>query len=691
MLSDPLSNWYVAFAIFLLGFGFLVFIHELGHFLVAKMVGIRCSQFAVCFGNAVLSWRKGIGLRVGSTEAEYRKQAIELLKKQGKYKGDETDDKAIMLAADELGLGETEYRLNSIPLGGYVKMVGQEDLDPNARSDDPRAYNNKSVGARLAVISAGVVMNVITGFVFFIIAFMIGVEFPAAMVGSTDPGSPAATTYAKGHEGDSNYLGLKPGDDIIAINDEEVRDGLDERMATALASIGSTLDFKVKRAGYGEPLVFPIKPEYEGARGLMFSGINPMPTLILGPTDQSPQLAEAGVHEKMVISSVDGQPVSDYVQFIELFTQNPTQPKAVTFSPGEKQQGQDITVTLLPPPTLTVSASSDKTLVSNLLGLVPAITVGSVSPKSPAAAAGIQVGDVIRKIGTVTWPTFAGLRDQVVKAGDEGVSVHVIRDGETVDLGKLVPRDGVIGIAMKTGESYIAQVMPDSAMSGLNLTPGTHITAIDGTPVTSWSDMQAALQSKLKQMPKDAATTGIELTYQLNIVDQPGETATVAVTAAQALPILDATWTRPIGMQLRTLMTDLKASGPIEATMLGIDKTHQFMVQTYMTLLRLFQGSVAAKNLNGPVGIVQHGTTFTTRGVGYLLFFLGLISINLAVLNFLPIPIVDGGHAVFLLYEKIVGQPPGERFQTASMLLGLVVLGGVFLFVTYHDIVRLVS
>ena len=60
-----------------------------------------------------------------------------------------------------LGLGETEYRLNWIPLGGYVKMLGQDDLRPGVTAEDPRAYNKKSVGARMIIVSAGVVMNVI--------------------------------------------------------------------------------------------------------------------------------------------------------------------------------------------------------------------------------------------------------------------------------------------------------------------------------------------------------------------------------------------------------------------------------------------------------------------------------------------------------------------------------------------------
>src|SRR5436309_10129403 len=85
------------------GFGFVIFFHELGHFLAAKWVGIKVEQFAVGFGQAILSWRKGLGLRIGSSAAKY-----EELDRAGQAEG----------------VSETEYRLNWIPLGGYVKMLG---------------------------------------------------------------------------------------------------------------------------------------------------------------------------------------------------------------------------------------------------------------------------------------------------------------------------------------------------------------------------------------------------------------------------------------------------------------------------------------------------------------------------------------------------------------------------------------
>jgi len=101
--------------------------------------------------------------------------------------------------------------------------------------------------------------------------------------------------------------------------------------------------------------------------------------------------------------------------------------------------------------------------------------------------------------------------------------------------------------------------------------------------------------------------------------------------------------------------------------------------------------AVGVKNLRGPVGIVDQGAKIAKEGFAYYLFFLGLISVNLAVLNFLPLPIVDGGHMVFLIYEKIAGKPASPSVQTVVALVGLVGLASLFIYITFNDISRLIT
>ena len=145
----------LGYVLLALGFGFVIFWHELGHFLAAKWAGIKVEQFAVGFGTALLAWRKGIGFRVGTTRAGVR--AAMSANTSAHEGGNETslrdhrcdtDDRAFDAAGRALGLGETEYRLNWIPLGGYVKMLGQDDMNPNADQRRPARLQHADRSAR---------------------------------------------------------------------------------------------------------------------------------------------------------------------------------------------------------------------------------------------------------------------------------------------------------------------------------------------------------------------------------------------------------------------------------------------------------------------------------------------------------------------------------------------------------------
>src|SRR6185503_12682865 len=129
----------------ILGFGILIFVHELGHFVAAKWAGIRTEAFAIGMGPVALAWRRGIGLRPRSTERDVLERVREHYKSSGmsidlEGGNEEARRRNIHRAMDALGIGETEYSLRWLPLGGFVKMLGQEDANPNAVSDDPRSY-----------------------------------------------------------------------------------------------------------------------------------------------------------------------------------------------------------------------------------------------------------------------------------------------------------------------------------------------------------------------------------------------------------------------------------------------------------------------------------------------------------------------------------------------------------------------
>lgn len=663
---DLMSNFYFAFALIVIGFGFLIFIHELGHFLVAKMVGIKTTQFAIGFGHSLITWRKGIGFRTGTTEPEYEKLLAE--------------------GADPSTLGETEYRLNYIPLGGYVKMLGQEDMDPTARSDDPRAFNNKSVSARFAVISAGVIMNLIFGMIFFVIAFMSGVMFPPAIVGEVAPNAPAAAVYAQGHENDPAYLGLKPDDHITHIDGVEMGDMLDVKYATILAGEDSVLNMTVQRPGEAGDLSFMVKPETDKTTGLYWIGLSPPTSLEVARPEKDTAAYKAGLRKGMKITAVNGVPVETFTQYEAQVNANPNRDVIVTFN--DPKQNRDLELTMGTIPMLTAEPDAPR----NLLGFVPAVQIVEALDDGPSADAGIEPGDIVAAINGISWPDYLTFINTIKEAERAPISLTVLRDGREVAIGPIKPnKKNQIGVQLErfANVPIISHTIKDSAAADSNIMQGSRITTVNGQAIDSWGDFQNALAD----IVSNDTTSDVTIGYELNIAGNPAETVTISVTADTAKQVADAGWVAkfPKGMELLMLQVPVVGDDPVEATALGFTKTHQFITQTYMLLVRLSQRTVPANVVSGPVGIVHQGTIIAERGWQYLLYFLGLISINLAVINFLPIPITDGGQAVFLAIEKIKGSPVSVKVQTVATLAGLALLACVFLFVTYNDISRLLG
>ncbi|MCX5690000.1 MAG: site-2 protease family protein, partial [Planctomycetota bacterium] len=243
------------FLLVLLGFGLIVFIHELGHFVAARWAGIRVMAFAVGFGPAILSFRKGLGVQAGSSESEY-------LRRQ--------KDRSAS------GLSPTEYRLNALPFGGYVKMLGQEDGNPYAVSEAADSFQSCKPWKRLVVISAGVLMNLITAAALFVCVFMVGMKVEPAKVGAVAPGSPAALATALNADAASvTRPGLAPGDAILAINGSKPNSFSDLMLATAMAERDSAIELLVARRGNNTPLNFVIKPTVSAESGMLELGIEP--------------------------------------------------------------------------------------------------------------------------------------------------------------------------------------------------------------------------------------------------------------------------------------------------------------------------------------------------------------------------------------------------------------------------------
>ncbi|MDP2933559.1 MAG: site-2 protease family protein, partial [bacterium] len=187
--------------IVLLGIGLIVVSHEFGHFIAAKLMDMNVKAFSIGFPPMLIGIKK--------TEKGWRLRLLPALFKKGDSESADDD------LADEGRLtcflgkggknGDTEFRIGAIPFGGFVKILGQEDVGLAQNSDDPRSYANKPVWQRFAVVIMGVVFNAILAVAMFMIIFGMGKKLPPPIIGEIVPNSPAAR------------VGLAVDDEIIEI------------------------------------------------------------------------------------------------------------------------------------------------------------------------------------------------------------------------------------------------------------------------------------------------------------------------------------------------------------------------------------------------------------------------------------------------------------------------------------------
>ena len=129
--------------------------------------------------------------------------------------------------------------------------------------------------------------------------------------------------------------------------------------------------------------------------------------------------------------------------------------------------------------------------------------------------------------------------------------------------------------------------------------------------------------------------------------------------------------------------------GPIDAVIAGVNKTWQITRVTFSMLKKLIIGDVSVKHLSGPISIAEGAGTSASLGIAAFLLFLAMISVNLGVVNLLPLPILDGGHLMYLVVELIRGKPVSENAQEIGLKIGAFVLLMLMGIALLNDISRL--
>ncbi|MGC8552162.1 MAG: site-2 protease family protein [Phycisphaerae bacterium] len=673
------------------GFGAVIFFHELGHFLTAKRFGVRCDVFSVGIGPRLCGWRKGVGFTLGPAEigppqppeppsAEQASLTVE-----GKAISSAPAASAKPAAANAVQepIGETDYRIAWLPFGGYVRMLGQDDMDPTKVSDDPKSFTNKPIWQRMIIISAGVVMNLILALIIFAIIFRVGVAFPPAVVGSVAWNSPA------------QKAGLQVGDRIISINGNKPRGFLeftDLGMAAALDKPGQPVALQYERGNSRQVYTTHLIPVKSMNTGFLAFGVGQMLTTKIARLSKAdmqyvlafnPTLKGIASHD--VITAVNGKPVTSYVQIYQALQTCDGRPLAITLKNANPKIGTR-TIQVTPQLTLRDWVVGDPAL----LGMYPRALISAVLPDSAAAAAGFKAGDVILRAGVQSHPDVAQVIHSTRSNPGQKLTFEVLRQGKVLTLHPTIASTGgkgQLGVAITPDFTSPVIASVNRRDANLGILPGQTIAAIEPVDVPSATTDAPASAWQVHSW-YDVLRIGKLLAGKPAVMllrGSDGQISKVNIPMVHAAALDEYEY--KLGLPCMPLLELQKTHSIGTAMLMGLDHTTRWIDRTYQTLFGLSRGSIPTNQLHSIVGIAKVGYDIESRGFAYLLFFLGLISVNLAVINFLPLPIVDGGLFVLLILEKLRGKPLPLKVQAGIQLAGIILLASVFLYITvFNDI-----
>jgi len=430
--------------------GVLVFVHELGHFLLAKLLGVKVLKFSLGFGPKIIGTK----------------------------------------------FGESEYLLSAVPLGGYVKMLGEEPGEELDESEKSRAYNYQPVWKRFSIVFSGPLFNLLFAAFVFVLIFLTGVPVPLPDIGNVKGNSPAAAA------------GFLTGDRVLQIDGRDVESWNDISEVLSNSS-GNKLLFKVKRSG---------------------ANIN-------------------------------------------------------------------------------IQVSPEKKADKNIFGEEKEIWYLGIEPL-------------------------------------------------------LLPDVG--------------EVMKDSRAAKAGLLKGDRIVEVEGTPMKTWQDMTALIHASPEKQLRFRVQRGTQ------VID------TMITPKKETYKNPDGE-EKPIGLiGIKPAGNDfIKKYGLGEAVYHGLKRTWDISALTVISMVKLIQRVIPSTTIGGPIMIFQLAGEQASQGALSFFTFMAVISINLGVLNLLPIPILDGGHILFLGIEAVRRKPLSENVIMTAQKVGLVLLLTLMAFAFYNDIVRL--
>lgn len=527
--------------------GVLITVHEFGHFAAAKLCGVRVLKFSIGFGPPI-----GIG--------RFRLAWVR---------------------------GGTEYVIAWFPLGGFVKMLGEqpgEEESSEARAEPGRTLGSRPAWQKLAIVFAGPAMNLILPVFVFTGTLAFGIERRAPVVGTVEPASPAAEA------------GLRPGDRILAVEGEAVewwegiaetvRESPDERLALRVEREGRRFETTLRAERRDGLDAFRLQSEV-GWLGLQHA----RQRAVLGIPDGESPAGRAGLRSGDRVVAVAGEPVEDWSELSRAYARAGPGRVPITVERGSGEDARERTLRVPKEPSL------------GALGAIPAVVlVDSVSEDMPAARAGLRPGDLIVAVDGRPIGSFATFQETVLGSGGRPLELRVAREGETRTL---------------------------------------------------------TLQPELANPEGD----GVE--QELYLIGITGTSAALPGASRE-----QRIWNPLVSVPRATAMT-------AEVTRLYL-----------AGLGKLVSGEISRRNLGGPIEIARQSHRALEAGWDRFLNLLVLISINLGVLNLLPIPVLDGGQALLFAVEGVQRRPLSLRTRELVQQLGLMVLLAIMGFAFWNDFTR---
>ncbi|WEN16457.1 RIP metalloprotease RseP [Rhodanobacter sp. AS-Z3] len=325
-----------------------------------------------------------------------------------------------------------------------------------------------------------------------------------------------------------------------------------------------------------------------------------------------------------------------------------------------------------------------------MLGRPDAAPLVTATPQSIAAQAGILPGDRILSVDGEQVSTYTDAMDGVVNAllgrtplpltvrGADGRSRELVLPLDELPAGEGVAKYlDQLGLKLASSPAVVASVMPGQPAALGGLQAGDRIVAVNSLPVADYAAFQTLVPVEAAKSPR--------LTLA---IDRHGKPVQLSVEARhESLQGQPARWvigvmgTGPEQVTLRY--------GPIKAFSASLEATWRNTAQTFNLIGKMVSGQASTNNLSGVIGIASVANQSASMGLPWFLNFLALVSLSLAILNLLPIPVLDGGHLLYYVVELVKGSPVSEQTMVIGQYIGIALLFTLMGLAFYNDIHRM--